>query len=141
MVSKSIEKEWCKREENSKKKSKESCNTLNEDVHSVTLSSPLPLQETKRIKSKVYEGFSHVFSAESTHTEVYERMVNPMVEDFLTCKSGTLAALGPTGSGKTRTVFGSPREPGMVSLALKGFSSLIKSVTPSPQGDYDLSKF
>ncbi|XVF00424.1 hypothetical protein REPUB_Repub04eG0000400 [Reevesia pubescens] len=92
---------------------------MNEDVHSVTLSPPLPLQETKRIKSEVYEGFSHVFSAESTHTEVYERMVNPMVEDFLRGKSGMLAALGPTGSGKTQTVFGSPREPDMVPLALQ----------------------
>ncbi|XVF35944.1 hypothetical protein REPUB_Repub19eG0015500 [Reevesia pubescens] len=108
-----------KEKKNSKKKSNESCITVNEDVHSVTLSPPLPPQETKRIKSEVYEGFSHVFSAESTQTEVYEKMVNPMVEDFLRGKSGMLAALGPTGSGKTHTVFGSPREPGMVPLALQ----------------------
>lgn len=46
-------------------------------------------------------------------------MVKPMVDDFLSGKSGMLAALGPSGSGKTHTVFGSPREPGMVPLALK----------------------
>ncbi|XWS24502.1 hypothetical protein CRYUN_Cryun28dG0108500 [Craigia yunnanensis] len=108
-----------KEKKNIKKKSSESCIKVSEDFHSVTLSPPLPLQETKRIKLEVYEGFSHVFSAESTQTEVYEKMVNPLVEDFLRGKSGMLAALGPTGSGKTHTVFGSPREPGMVPLALQ----------------------
>ncbi|TYG69102.1 hypothetical protein ES288_D05G204300v1 [Gossypium darwinii] len=103
----------------SKKKSNESCITVSEDFRSVTLLPPPPLQETKRIKSEVFEGFSYVFSAESTQSEVFEKMVNPLVEDFLGGKSGMLAALGPTGSGKTHTVFGSPREPGMVPLTLK----------------------
>ena len=51
--------------------------------------------------------------------EVYERMVKPMVEEFLKGRSGMLAALGPSGSGKTHTVFGSPRDPGMVPLSLR----------------------
>ena len=46
-------------------------------------------------------------------------MVKPLVEDFLRGKSGMLAALGPSGSGKTHTVFGTPREPGMVPLVLQ----------------------
>lgn len=50
---------------------------------------------------------------------MYEKMVNPLVEDFLKGKSGMLAALGPSGSGKTHTIFGCPREPGMVPIALK----------------------
>ncbi|KAK8585186.1 hypothetical protein V6N13_139121 [Hibiscus sabdariffa] len=108
-----------KDKKNPLKKSGESCITVSDDFCSVTLSPPLRLQETKRTKSEVYEGFSHVFSAESTQSEVYEKMVNPLVEDFLSGKSGMLAALGPTGSGKTHTVFGSPREPGMVPLTLK----------------------
>lgn len=41
------------------------------------------------------------------------------MEDFLKGKSGMLAAMGPSGSGKTYTVFGSPREPGMLTLALR----------------------
>ncbi|OMO75434.1 hypothetical protein COLO4_26127 [Corchorus olitorius] len=102
-----------------KKKSNESCITVSDDFHSVVLSPPLSLQETKRIKSEVYEGFSYVFPAESTQSEVYEKMVNPLVEDFLNGKSGMLAAVGPTGSGKTHTVFGSQREPGMVPRALQ----------------------
>lgn len=58
-------------------------------------------------------------SERSGQAEVYEKMVNPIVEEFLKGKSRMLAALGPSGSGKTYTVFGSPKDPGMVPLALK----------------------
>lgn len=34
-------------------------------------------------------------------------------------KSGMLAALGPSGSGKTHTVFGTPKDPGVVPLTLR----------------------
>lgn len=50
---------------------------------------------------------------------MYEKMVNPIIEDFLRGKSGMLAALGPSGSGKTHTIFGTARQPGMVPLALR----------------------
>ncbi|XP_039049556.1 kinesin-like protein KIN-6 [Hibiscus syriacus] len=107
-----------KEKKNPQKKSNECCITVSQDFRSVTLSPPLHLQETKRVRSEVYEGFSYVFSDESTQSEVYEKMVNPLVEDFLNGKSGMLAALGSTGSGKTHTIFGSSREPGMVPLTL-----------------------
>ncbi|KAL9445842.1 hypothetical protein AB3S75_013680 [Citrus x aurantiifolia] len=106
------------KEKNVKSKHQEDCITVN-DHNSVTLSPPLALQTSKRIKSEVYQGFSYVFSADSSQGEVYEKMVNPLVEDFLKGKSGMLAALGPSGSGKTHTIFGCPREPGMVPIALK----------------------
>lgn len=48
-----------------KKKSSDVCVKVN-DFQSVTLSPPLNLQESKRIKSEVYEGFSHVFAPESS---------------------------------------------------------------------------
>lgn len=48
-----------------KKKSSEACITVNDD-HSVTVCPPIALQETRRSKSEVYEGFSHVFSTESS---------------------------------------------------------------------------
>ncbi|KAE9586709.1 hypothetical protein Lal_00004444 [Lupinus albus] len=101
-----------------KKKSSNSCLTVN-DSHSVTLSTPLELRESKRTKSETYGGFSHVFNSDSSQVEVYEKIVKPIVENFLDGKSEMLAALGPSGSGKTHTVFGSPRDPGMVSLALR----------------------
>ncbi|XP_027902106.1 kinesin-like protein KIN-6 [Vigna unguiculata] len=102
----------------SKSKTSSTCITVN-DSQSVTLSTPVSWHESKRIKSETYGGFSHVFSSDSTQFQVYERMVKPLVDEFLGGKSGMLAALGPSGSGKTHTVFGTPRDPGMVPLALR----------------------
>lgn len=65
---------------------------------------------------------------------MYERMVSPLVEEFLTGKSGMLAALGPSGSGKTHTIFGTPREPGMIMLALQRiFKKTTESSSDSPR--------
>lgn len=50
---------------NTKKRSSELCISVN-DSHSVTLAPPVLLPESKRIKSEVYEGFSYVFSPESS---------------------------------------------------------------------------
>ena len=50
---------------------------------------------------------------------MYEKMLSPLVEEFMRGKSGMLAALGPSGSGKTHTIFGSLRDPGMVPLVLR----------------------
>ncbi|XP_068314130.1 kinesin-like protein KIN-6 [Pyrus communis] len=104
--------------QNNRKIKEEVCIKVNTS-HSVTLSPPLALQESNRTKTEVYEGFSHVFSSDSSQEEVYDKMMKPLVEEFLRGKSGMLAALGPSGSGKTHTVFGCPRQPGMVPLALQ----------------------
>lgn len=50
---------------------------------------------------------------------MFDKMVKPVVEDFMKGKSGMLAALGPSGSGKTHTIFGTARQPGMITLALR----------------------
>ncbi|CAN8292311.1 unnamed protein product [Cochlearia groenlandica] len=100
------------------KKREEACVALN-DSYSVTLTPPQALQELKRSKTEVYEGFSHVFPADCFQSDVYDKMVQPLLEDFMKGKSGMLAALGPSGSGKTHTVFGTPKDPGVVPLTLR----------------------
>lgn len=50
------------------------CVLVNEDLRSVTVSTPQPLQEMKRIKSEVYEGFSHVFSTESSQVNITQKL-------------------------------------------------------------------
>ncbi|KAA8537506.1 hypothetical protein F0562_027114 [Nyssa sinensis] len=122
------------------KKKSENCITVN-DSHSVTLCPPPALQDSKRVKSEVYEGFSHVFNADSSQDEVYEKMVDPLVEDFIKGKSGMLAALGPSGSGKTHTVFGCPREPGMLPLALRRIFSRSKESGSQLSRSFSVSMF
>ncbi|XP_010477237.1 PREDICTED: kinesin-like protein KIN-6 [Camelina sativa] len=94
------------------------CIALN-DSYSVTLTPPQALQELKRSKTEVYEGFSHVFPADCSQNDVYDKMVQPLLEDFMKGKSGMLAALGPSGSGKTHTVFGTLKNPGIVPITLR----------------------
>lgn len=55
---------------NAKKKSSEVCISVN-DSQSVTLAPPSALQESKRIKSEVYQGFSHVFPADSSQVRKF----------------------------------------------------------------------
>ncbi|GAB2293859.1 hypothetical protein Dimus_028070 [Dionaea muscipula] len=108
-------KECAKEKGKSMTKEIRSCITIN-GPDSVTIFPPADLN---RSKTEIYNGFSHVFSAGSAQDEVYEMMVSPIVEDFISGRSGMLAAMGPSGSGKTYTVFGSNREPGMVPLAIR----------------------
>ncbi|XP_047316768.1 kinesin-like protein KIN-6 [Impatiens glandulifera] len=95
-----------------------SCVTVTNST-SVTVSPPSSLKVGKRAQSEVFEGFSQVFGADSSQEDVYLRMMSPLVNDFLHGKSGMLATLGATGSGKTHTVFGSIRNPGIVPQALQ----------------------
>uniref|UniRef100_A0ACD5TLU9 Uncharacterized protein n=1 Tax=Avena sativa TaxID=4498 RepID=A0ACD5TLU9_AVESA len=69
--------------------------------------------------------------------------MSPLVDDFLGGKSGLLVAMGPTGSGKTHTVFGTARNPGIVPLTLqKIFSSTDESDTGTePTRSFCLSMF
>ncbi|KAK1261912.1 Kinesin-like protein FLA10 [Acorus gramineus] len=100
------------------KKIKAVCLSVN-GPHSLTLVPPPSMVELKRAKTEAFEGFSFVFPPESLQREVYDRVMEPLINDFLGGKSHLLAAMGATGSGKTHTVFGTPREPGLVSLALQ----------------------
>ncbi|KAK1296550.1 hypothetical protein QJS10_CPB15g00434 [Acorus calamus] len=100
------------------KKIKTVCLSVN-GPHSLTLVPPPSMVELKRAKTEAFEGFSFVFPPESLQREVYDRVMEPLISDFLGGKSHLLAAMGATGSGKTHTVFGTPREPGLVSLALQ----------------------
>ncbi|CAD6252263.1 unnamed protein product [Miscanthus lutarioriparius] len=55
----------------------------------------------------------------SSQHDIFAQVMNPLVDDFLGGKSGLLVAMGPTGSGKTHTIFGNPRNPGILPLTLR----------------------
>ncbi|XP_042392557.1 kinesin-like protein KIN-6 [Zingiber officinale] len=94
------------------------CLTVN-GPSSVTLLAPSSLLDSKRIKNELYDGFSYVFPSDSSQKEVYDMVANPLVMDFMRGKNALLVALGPTGSGKTYTMFGCAKDPGIVPLTLK----------------------
>ncbi|XP_026456276.1 kinesin-like protein KIN-6 isoform X12 [Papaver somniferum] len=112
------------------------------DSQSVTLAPPADMQDTRRVKTEVYDGFNHVFDSDSQQKDVYEKVMDPLVCDFIAGKSGMIAAMGPTGSGKTHTVFGSAREPGILPLALrKIFNSSGNNCSSELAGSYYISIF
>uniref|UniRef100_A0A0E0MDG2 Kinesin motor domain-containing protein n=1 Tax=Oryza punctata TaxID=4537 RepID=A0A0E0MDG2_ORYPU len=89
-------------------------------ANSVALTVPhSKLLDPKRGRTEVFDGFSSVFSPDSSQHDVFSQVMNPLVDDLLGGKSGLLVAMGPTGSGKTHTVFGSPRNPGLLPLTLR----------------------
>ena len=50
--------------------------------------------------------FDHVFGRESSHDDLYEACVHPLVESLIDGYNATVFAYGQTGSGKTYTLGG-----------------------------------
>ncbi|XP_044390168.1 kinesin-like protein KIN-6 isoform X2 [Triticum aestivum] len=72
-----------------------------------------------RTATEVFDGFSAVLPPDSSQNDIFTQVMNPLVDEFLGGKNGLLVAMGPTGSGKTHTVFGTARNPGLVPLTLQ----------------------
>ncbi|KAK3155775.1 hypothetical protein QOZ80_2AG0098500 [Eleusine coracana subsp. coracana] len=112
--------------------------------NSVALTLPQSkLADSMRGRTEVFDGFSAVFSPDSSQLDVFAQVMNPLVDDFLGGKSGLLVAMGPTGSGKTHTIFGSPRNPGILPLTLRHiFNEGNKTkVARQPTRSFSLSMF
>lgn len=111
------------------------------DAHSVTLTPPPSLLESKRAKTEIYNGFSHVFLPQSSQEDVYEKIMHPLLKDFVEGKSCLLVAMGPTSSGKTHTMFGNIKEPGLIPRTLKNLLSPDKEIEFKISRRYFISMF
>ncbi|KAK8461229.1 hypothetical protein SEVIR_1G001500v4 [Setaria viridis] len=112
--------------------------------NSVALTVPQSkLVDPRRGRTEVFDGFSAVFSPDSTQLDIFAQVMNPLVDDFLGGKSGLLVAMGPTGSGKTHTIFGSPRNPGILPLMLRQIFNAQdeNKVASQPSRSFSLSMF
>ncbi|XP_051189274.1 kinesin-like protein KIN-6 isoform X2 [Lolium perenne] len=112
--------------------------------NSVALTVPQSkLVDHKRGRTEVFDGFSAVLPPDCSQHDLFSQVMNPLVDDFLGGKSGLLVAMGPTGSGKTHTVFGTARHPGIVPLTLqKIFNTEDESdVGSQPTRSFCLSMF
>ncbi|KAM0915526.1 hypothetical protein ACQ4PT_010791 [Festuca glaucescens] len=112
--------------------------------NSVALTVPQSkLVDHKRGRTEVFDGFSAVLPPDCSQHDLFSQVMNPLVDDFLGGKSGLLVAMGPTGSGKTHTVFGTARHPGIVPLTLqKIFNTADESdVGSQPTRSFCLSMF
>ena len=60
--------------------------------------------------------FTKVFPSSSSQEAVYADVGRETVKDVLTGYNGTILAYGPTGSGKTHSMFGNLEDPEMEGL-------------------------
>ena len=63
--------------------------------------------------------FDNVFGPKTTQEDVYERSVRGVVDKALGGFNGTVFAYGSTGSGKTHSVMGSKKDPGIIPRAVE----------------------
>jgi len=58
--------------------------------------------------------FDHAFDQQSTQEEIYNTVVEPVVQGVLNGINGTVFCYGQTGSGKTYTMEGTDKDPGLL---------------------------
>ncbi|XP_041831862.1 centromere-associated protein E isoform X3 [Melanotaenia boesemani] len=71
--------------------------------------------------------FDRVFSAEETTGQLYQTIAKPLVVSAVEGYNGTIFAYGQTSSGKTFTMMGCDRIPGVIPLAVEDVFQTIKN--------------
>ena len=71
-----------------------------------------------RTKEKKY-AFDMAFGIESKNKDLYDATVAPLIPGLLQGYNATVFAYGATGSGKTYTMVGSPKDKGLMVLSLE----------------------
>ncbi|XP_078030221.1 centromere-associated protein E isoform X7 [Epinephelus lanceolatus] len=71
--------------------------------------------------------FDRVFTAEETTNQLYQNIAKPLVVSTVEGYNGTIFAYGQTSSGKTFTMMGSDRSPGVIPLAVEDVFQTIKN--------------
>lgn len=85
--------------------------------------------EIKNSKSGVGKSFtfSNVFPGTTTQREVYNTCVGSLMTDFLSGNNATIMAYGTSGAGKTHSILGTIKSPGLVPRILFNIFKLIPS--------------
>ncbi|CAB3361315.1 Hypothetical predicted protein [Cloeon dipterum] len=88
------------------------------DERTVQLATPDSSIGNKGTYKEIQYTFSRVFAEESEQKEVFDRVSLPLVENFLKGQNNLLFTYGVTGSGKTFTMTGTPKDPGILPRCL-----------------------
>eukprot|EP00268_Persea_americana_P003283 TRINITY_DN10990_c0_g2_i5.p1 TRINITY_DN10990_c0_g2~~TRINITY_DN10990_c0_g2_i5.p1 ORF type:complete len:218 (-),score=34.52 TRINITY_DN10990_c0_g2_i5:771-1424(-) len=78
-----------------------------------------------RTKERKY-CFDHAFGPECTNTDVYRNSISSTIAGVVQGLNATIFAYGSTGSGKTYTMAGTQKDPGLMVLSLHTIFDLIK---------------
>ncbi|TPX36004.1 hypothetical protein SmJEL517_g01796 [Synchytrium microbalum] len=88
-----------------------------------------PRQRVDQTKEVVHHRFifDDVFDDTASNADVYNAAVRPLVESVFRGGKATLFAYGQTSSGKTHTIFGNDKEPGVYDYATRDLFKILKS--------------
>uniref|UniRef100_A0A8C9Y709 Centromere-associated protein E n=1 Tax=Sander lucioperca TaxID=283035 RepID=A0A8C9Y709_SANLU len=78
-------------------------------------------------------GFDRVFTSDETTNQLYQDIAKPLVVSSVEGYNGTIFAYGQTSSGKTFTMMGSSRNPGVIPLAVE---DVFQTITKFPNKEF-----
>ena len=80
--------------------------------------------------------YDTTFGPTASNPDVYAKSVKPVVDSVLEGYHATIFAYGMTGSGKTHTMVGNRKDPGMIPLS---FEQIFKQVEASQEHTFRIS--
>ncbi|KAF5121782.1 hypothetical protein DV113_004729 [Geotrichum candidum] len=83
--------------------------------------------------------FDRLFDEEAAQEEVYANTTRPLLDSVLDGYNATVFAYGATGCGKTHTISGTPRAPGIIFLTMKELFERINELRDTNHVDVSLS--
>lgn len=75
--------------------------------------SDFDLVESSRSKQKTFT-FDLLFGEDASQAEIFSKTAQPMVKPILNGFNSTVFAYGATGAGKTHTMIGTTKDPGIM---------------------------
>lgn len=79
--------------------------------------------------------FDHVFTEDSTTREIFQKQILDQIKQAIEGYNITVFAYGQTSSGKTYTMKGDLRNPGIIGLSVKALFQLLKKWKKHSEGE------
>lgn len=92
----------------------------------------------RNINESIQYDFSAVYGMQSTQQQIYVDCVQPLLSNALCGQNVSIFAYGPTGTGKTHTMLGTPTDPGIIPRVING---LFEKIEESKKIDNDVWKY
>ena len=80
--------------------------------------------------------FDRVYDWNSTQESIFNETAYPIIENVLQGYNGTIFAYGQTGTGKTFTISGIPKDPQLKGVMARAFETVFKSIECDPKKQY-----
>lgn len=97
--------------------------------HSLTLTRPL--RGGPALRHKTF-AFDTVFDAFATNDDIFAHLAEPVVDAALAGINGVFFVFGQTGTGKTHTIIGDDKDPGVARRAIDAVFSSTAAAGPEP---------